>query len=91
MEIETKYAGYIGRMLADIEKYKRMKLQRIPDSFDYETITGLRGEAKEKLLRYRPADLEDAGRISGVSPADVAVIALHLKRRAAAPAARGFP
>ncbi len=80
VEVETKYAGYIKRQLGDIEKYRRTKSQKIPENFDYEKITGLRCEAKEKLITYQPHDLEDAGRISGVSPADVAIIAVQLKR-----------
>ncbi|MFW5857598.1 MAG: tRNA uridine-5-carboxymethylaminomethyl(34) synthesis enzyme MnmG [Planctomycetota bacterium] len=82
--VETKYEGYILRQHADIEAYRRAKRTRIPDDFDYQPITGLRAEAKEKLQVFRPADLENAGRISGVSPADVAVLAVHLKRRDAA-------
>ncbi|MBN1257776.1 MAG: tRNA uridine-5-carboxymethylaminomethyl(34) synthesis enzyme MnmG [Planctomycetes bacterium] len=81
LEIKTKYSGYITRQLADIEKYKKMKSRRIPDDFDYNAINGLRVEAREKLLQYRPEDLEDAGRISGVSPADTAILAVHLHRR----------
>jgi tRNA uridine 5-carboxymethylaminomethyl modification enzyme len=82
LKIEAHYEGYIKRQLADIEKYKKMKSHIIPDDFDYEPISGLRCEAKEKLIRFRPSDLEDANRISGVSPADVAIIAVHLKRNA---------
>ncbi|MFH0911268.1 MAG: tRNA uridine-5-carboxymethylaminomethyl(34) synthesis enzyme MnmG [Planctomycetota bacterium] len=85
-EVGAKYAGYIARQLADIEKYRRMKARRIPEDFEYQAVTALSAEAREKLLRHRPEDLEDAARLSGVSPADVAVLAVHLKRRPAAPA-----
>jgi tRNA uridine 5-carboxymethylaminomethyl modification enzyme len=80
LKVQAKYAGYIERQLADIERYRRAKAQRIPDDFDYTVLDGLRCEAKEKFMRFRPADLEDAGRISGVSPADVAILSVHLKR-----------
>lgn len=80
IEIMTKYEGYISRQLGEIEKYKKTKSQKIPENFDYNKLSGLRCEAKEKLIAFRPGDLEDAGRISGVSPADVAIIAVHLKR-----------
>lgn len=85
VEIETKYEGYIDRQGLDIERYRRMKQQRIPDDFDYSVVSGFRCEAKEKLAAFRPADLESAGRISGVSPADIAILSVYLKRHNASP------
>jgi tRNA uridine 5-carboxymethylaminomethyl modification enzyme len=82
IEVDTKYAGYIKRQLGEIEKYKKTKSQLIPDDFNYDEISGLRCEAKEKLTAFKPHDMEDAGRISGVSPADVAILAVHLKKNA---------
>ena len=84
LSVEIKYEGYIRRQEGEIERYRRVKRQRIPEGFDFTAVRGLRGEALEKLEAFRPADLEDAGRIAGVSPADVALLAVHLKRQRAA-------
>jgi tRNA uridine 5-carboxymethylaminomethyl modification enzyme len=86
LAVDIKYEGYIRRQLEEVQKYRRVKARRIPPDFDYAAIRGLRCEALEKLSRFRPPDLESAGRISGVSPADVAIVAVHLQRRAGSPA-----
>ncbi len=80
VEIEAKYEGYIKRQKADIERFRRMEARRIPDEFDFEAMRELRGEAREKLATARPASLGQAARIAGVSPADVAVLMVHLER-----------
>jgi tRNA uridine 5-carboxymethylaminomethyl modification enzyme len=77
--IETKYAGYIRRQTAEIERQEKVQSVRIPDSFDYHAVPQLRREAQEKLSRVRPRDLGQAGRISGITPADMAVLLIYLK------------
>jgi tRNA uridine 5-carboxymethylaminomethyl modification enzyme len=77
--IETKYWGYIRRQGLDIERQAKVQSLRIPPSFDYVAVPQLRAEAKEKFTRVRPGNLGQAGRISGITPADLAVLALYLK------------
>ena len=79
VEIETKYAGYIRRQTADIDKQHKIQVVRIPDTFDFQAVAQLRREAKEKLTRIRPADLGQASRISGITPADLTILLLYLK------------
>ena len=75
---DIKYAGYIDRQLHEVERHKRMALRKIPDDFDYASISHLRSEAKEKLARFQPRNIEQAGRISGITPADISLIVLYL-------------
>jgi tRNA uridine 5-carboxymethylaminomethyl modification enzyme len=77
--IETKYAGYIRRQTADIERQARVQGVKIPATFDFRAVPQLRAEAKEKLARVKPINLGQAGRISGITPADLAVLMLYLK------------
>ncbi|MCA9041423.1 MAG: tRNA uridine-5-carboxymethylaminomethyl(34) synthesis enzyme MnmG, partial [Planctomycetaceae bacterium] len=77
---EVKYAGYIRRQLADIEKQAKMTTLRIPETFNYKGIPQLRIEAREKLDRVRPLNLGQASRISGITPADLAVVTMYLKQ-----------
>jgi tRNA uridine 5-carboxymethylaminomethyl modification enzyme len=81
--IETKYAGYIERQAAQIEKFRRHESKRIPEQFNYDAVPQLRCEAREKLRRIRPANLGQAARISGINPADLAVIMMYLDKRGA--------
>ena len=78
VEIELKYAGYIKRQRADIAEMQRIEKKRLPTDMDYNGIVGLRIEAKEKLNRVRPENIGQAGRISGVSPADISVLLIWL-------------
>lgn len=78
VEIELKYAGYIRRQLRQVEEFSRMEERRLPEDIDYSAITGLRLEARQKLSRVRPVSLGQAGRISGVSPADLAALMVWL-------------
>ena len=80
IEVEAKYAGYIAREGEQIARFKKMESQRLPPDFDYASITALRLEAREKLTRLRPAHLGQAARIPGVSPADIAVLSVYLKK-----------
>ncbi|MCI0464878.1 MAG: tRNA uridine-5-carboxymethylaminomethyl(34) synthesis enzyme MnmG [Gemmataceae bacterium] len=77
--LETKYAGYIDRQAAQIERFQRLESRPIPTQFDFMAVPQLRAEAKEKLTRIRPANLGQASRISGISPADLAVLLLYLR------------
>jgi tRNA uridine 5-carboxymethylaminomethyl modification enzyme len=79
VQYDAKYAGYIARQQIDIQRQQRLAARRIPDVLDYNTIPHLRQEAREKLARVRPADLAQAGRISGITPADIAVLMIHLQ------------
>lgn len=85
VETEIKYAGYIERQIAEVEKFKSLESKHIPDSFDYASVLGLSAEARQKLIKVRPLSLGQASRISGVSPADVGLIAIWLKRGATSP------
>lgn len=81
-EIETdiKYAGYISRERQKIEKLLKLEKQPIPQNFDYDAIRALRFESREKLKKIRPDNLGQASRISGVNPADIAILSIWLKR-----------
>ena len=78
VEIEIKYEGYINRQIKQVEEMKRLECRKIPEDIDYNGIQGLRLEAKEKLGRIRPESVGRAGRISGVSPADISVLLIWL-------------
>ncbi|MGN0563245.1 MAG: tRNA uridine-5-carboxymethylaminomethyl(34) synthesis enzyme MnmG [Candidatus Heritagella sp.] len=80
VEIELKYEGYIRRQKADIQEMRRLERQILPHGLDYGSIDGLRMEAREKLSRIRPQNIGQAGRISGVSPADISVLLIYLGR-----------
>ncbi len=82
---DLKYAGYVARQHAEVERQSRLARKRIPEGFRYDTIEQLRAEAREKLTRIRPRDLAQASRISGITPADLALVMVHLdgKRRPA--------
>ncbi len=76
--LETRYAGYIDRQAAQVERFHRLEGKPIPATFDYAAIPQLRAEAREKLTRVRPASLGQASRISGICPADLAVLLVYL-------------
>ncbi len=80
VEITLKYEGYINRQIAQANQFKRMENKKIPENIDYSQIGGLRIEARQKLEKLRPASIGQASRISGVSPADVAVLVVYLKQ-----------
>ena len=79
VEISVKYEGYIQRQQKQVAELRRMESHRLPPDMDYSKIQGLRLEAREKLSAVRPMDLGQAGRISGVSPADIAALMIHLE------------
>jgi tRNA uridine 5-carboxymethylaminomethyl modification enzyme len=84
VEIAVKYAGYIERQELEVEKFKKMEDKRIPGTFDFSTVPSLRLEASQKLARLRPATIGQAARISGVSPADIGILLVWLKRNSVA-------
>lgn len=79
-EITIKYEGYLARQRRQVEEFKRTENVRIPENINYENITGLRIEARQKLQKIRPETLGAAQRISGVSPGDVAVLMIKLEQ-----------
>jgi tRNA uridine 5-carboxymethylaminomethyl modification enzyme len=81
VEVQVKYDGYIKKSLKMIEKHKALEERLIPKDFDYREVSGITGEAKEKLLEKRPLNIGQASRISGVSPADISVLLMVLKIR----------
>ena len=78
VEIAVKYEGYIRRQMAEVAEFARLEHRAIPEDIDYAKVDGLRLEAREKLAAIRPQNLGQAGRISGVSPADVAALMLYI-------------
>jgi len=80
VEIAIKYAGYISRQEQEIAKFKNLEHKQIPSDFDFSTVPSLRNEARQKLAKIRPATVGQASRISGVSPADIGILMVWLKR-----------
>ncbi|MDR2514275.1 MAG: tRNA uridine-5-carboxymethylaminomethyl(34) synthesis enzyme MnmG [Christensenellaceae bacterium] len=80
-EISVRYEGYLGRQEAQVEQFRKAEDLKMPADINYEALTGLRIEARQKLALFRPATLGAASRISGVSPGDVAVLLIELERR----------
>jgi tRNA uridine 5-carboxymethylaminomethyl modification enzyme len=83
VEIAIKYAGYIARQESEVAKLKTLEDKHIPSGFDFGAVPGLRIEARQKLMKIRPETLGQASRISGVSPADVSILMVWLKRGSA--------
>ena len=79
VEIQIKYAGYLQRQQKQVEEFKREESRLLPKDIDYQAISGLRLEAQQKLGEIRPVSIGQAGRISGVSPADIAVLLIYLE------------
>ncbi len=81
VEISLKYEGYINRQISQANKFKKMENKKIPENIDYGAIGGLRLEARQKLEKLKPRSIGQASRISGVSPADIAVLVVYLKNK----------
>ena len=81
VEISLKYEGYIKRQLKQVEEFTRLEERSLPADIDYDDVTGLRLEAREKLKKIRPENFGQAGRISGVSPADISVLMIYVESR----------
>lgn len=80
VEVKIKYEGYINKQLQQVERFRKLENKKIPEEIDYNTMDGIRIEAKQKLSQYRPLSIGQASRISGVSPADINVLLIHLER-----------
>lgn len=81
VNLQIEYEGYIARQLMEVEHVQKLEEKKLPSDFDYKTITGLSLEAQEKLNRVQPENIGQAGRISGVSPADVSVLIIWLSKQ----------
>ncbi len=81
--LEAKYSGYLARQAAQVERFQRLESRPIPPHFDYAAVPQLRSEAREKLGRIRPGSIGQAGRVSGITPADLAVLLIYLGAPAA--------
>jgi tRNA uridine 5-carboxymethylaminomethyl modification enzyme len=80
IEIEVKYSGFIQRQLAEVERFKNLEKIKLPQSLDYRAIAGLSREIREKLSRFKPINLGQASRISGVTPAAISILMVYLKK-----------
>ncbi len=83
LEVQARYAGYIERQRAEIERQRSNEACELPEDFDYHRVRGLSAEVKEKFLKHRPATLGQAARIPGVTPAAVSLLLIHIKRKSA--------
>ena len=82
VEIQAKYAGYIDRQQQEVARQRRNETLKLPDSMDYSAVSGLSNEVRQKLQQHRPATVGQASRISGVTPAAISLLLIHLKKRA---------
>jgi tRNA uridine 5-carboxymethylaminomethyl modification enzyme len=80
VEIQVKYEGYIEKSLQQVDKLKKMENKKIPENIDYEAISGLASEARQKLIEVRPLSLAQASRISGVNPADISILLVYIEQ-----------
>ena len=81
IEMELKYAGYVERQKKEVAKLENLDAVRIPKEIDYQTIVGLRTEARQKLTRFTPENLGQASRIPGVTPSDISVLLIAIQKR----------
>ncbi len=81
LEIQARYSGYIERQTQEIERHRKHATMALPADFDYSNVSGLSNEVREKLARIRPASIGQASRISGMTPAAVSLLLIHLKKR----------
>jgi tRNA uridine 5-carboxymethylaminomethyl modification enzyme len=79
VEYDAKYSGYVSRQQIQVDRQNRMADKVIPKHFNYESIVSLRAEAKQKLGRIRPINLDQAGRISGITPADISLVLAYIE------------
>ena len=80
VEIEIKYAGYIKKAKERVERLKKMEAKKIPDHIDYAAINGLATEGRQKLEKIQPETIAQASRISGVNPADIAILSVYIEQ-----------
>jgi tRNA uridine 5-carboxymethylaminomethyl modification enzyme len=83
-EVEIKYCGYVQRQIESVERFKKLEELRIPNDLDYSCVQGLSREVREKLTQIRPRSLGQAARISGMTPAAISLLSVHLKKRKSA-------
>ncbi len=81
LEIQARYSGYIERQTHEIERHRKNATTALPADFDYAALTGLSNEVREKLERIRPTSVGQASRISGMTPAAISLLLIHLKKR----------
>jgi tRNA uridine 5-carboxymethylaminomethyl modification enzyme len=81
VKLETKYEGYITKQTLQVKRMQRLEDKRIPADFNYQAISGMRLEARQKLSRFQPATVGQAGRIAGVNPSDISILLVHLERK----------
>jgi tRNA uridine 5-carboxymethylaminomethyl modification enzyme len=80
VEIQIKYEGYIEKSLQQVERLKKMEDKKIPEDIDYDAITGLATEARQKLNKIRPLSIAQASRISGVNPSDISILLVYIEQ-----------
>jgi tRNA uridine 5-carboxymethylaminomethyl modification enzyme len=80
LEIETKFSGYLDRQEEDVQRLKKIEVEKIPSDFPYDRIPQLRTEAREKLKKHRPDSLGQAMRIPGMTPSTISLLSVYLKR-----------
>ncbi|MCJ2389098.1 tRNA uridine-5-carboxymethylaminomethyl(34) synthesis enzyme MnmG, partial [Limosilactobacillus fermentum] len=80
VEIQVKYEGYIEKSLQQVDRLKKMENKKIPENIDYDAISGLATEARQKLKQVTPLSVAQASRISGVNPADVSILLVYLEQ-----------
>jgi tRNA uridine 5-carboxymethylaminomethyl modification enzyme len=80
VEVRAKYAGYIDRQREEVERLRRNEETTLPDSLDYASLAGLSVEVRQRLAEVRPATIGQAARISGVTPAAISILLVHLKK-----------
>ena len=81
VEVEAKYSAYIEKQRQQVERVARFEQRRVPAELDFDMVAGLRNEAREKLKRFRPMTVGQASRISGVTPADISILLVHMEKR----------
>jgi tRNA uridine 5-carboxymethylaminomethyl modification enzyme len=79
IEMEIKYEGYITRDVEKIKKFEKLESKQIPENIDYKDVPGLKNEAREKLLKIKPATIGQASRISGVNPSDISILLIYME------------
>jgi len=80
VEIEVKYSGFIQRQFKEVERFEHLEKIRIPDDFDYKNVSGLSREISEKLINFKPLNLGQASRISGVTPVAISLLMVYLRK-----------
>lgn len=81
VEVQTKYDGYLKRQIDEVEKQQHLNQQKIPDAFDYDSVHGLSNELRQKLKAVKPETIDQASRISGITPAAISILMVHLRRK----------